>query len=70
MVSRRSLICSVNYSRLATGVECALESTKETLRSSVNQSMFLISLRRLTVLLECLNDVLELLSRCECVFTW
>lgn len=56
-------------SRLDTGVECALDSTKETLRSVVRQRVSSSDSQCRTVLFERLDDVFELLSRCECVFT-
>lgn len=56
-------------SRFETGVECALDSTNETLRSRVCQYIFSDDYRRRTVLFERLNDVFQLLSRYECVFT-
>jgi hypothetical protein len=57
------------YSRFATGVECERLSTNETLRSARCQRCLSELIIALTLFLERRDDVLEFLSRRECVFT-
>ena len=67
---RRDIAGPATYhSRSFTGVEWALDSTNETLRSGIYQKSLCTDFKVPTVLLECLYDVAQLLSRCEYAVT-